>query len=270
MVPTLGPANTRGGATGSRKTLAATLADALQDQSRSAAGTTPGDPDPDDGAARSLFELSGADFDDAALAERLLKEGFNTQIGKMVEEILAKFGLDVMRAWIGSRTMIWQRVGALLPTFTRPAHVYWSSEQGKEFALDAVADGLESFTKRIMAGRWSPDGGSSLMGYFINGCVLAFVTEFRRFARMDITADLTVLHDVPARTADPGDIVVMRDQITRARARTGDSVMDIIALGEQGYTQPQIAALLGLTTKQVETRLSRWRRRTTKGGADVE
>jgi DNA-directed RNA polymerase specialized sigma24 family protein len=270
VVPTLGPANARGGATGPRQTLAATLVAALEDQSRSAASPTPQDTDPDDGVARSLFDTLGQDFDDAALAERLMKEGFDTQIGKMVEEILAKFGLAVMRAWIGSRTIIWQRVAALLPTFNRPAHVYWSSEQGEEFAFDAVADGLERFAKRIMSGRWSPDGGASLMAYFINGCVLAFVTEFRRFARMEPTTDLTVLHDIPARTAGPGDIAVMRDQIARARAQTGDSVMDIIALGEQGYTQPQIAALLGLTTKQVENRLRRWRRKTTMGGADVE
>jgi DNA-directed RNA polymerase specialized sigma24 family protein len=270
VVPTLGPINARGGAHGPRQTLAATLVAALEDHPRTCWRPASESADAEDDAVRALLDSLGGDFDDAALAKRLTKEGFDSQLGRMVEDILARFGLAVMRAWIGSRTVIWQRVNRLLPAFQRPAHVHWSSEQGEEFALDAVADGLERFAERLISGRWSPEGGASLMAYFINGCVLAFATEFRRFARMDLPADLTLLHEVPARTAGPDDIAVMRDQIARARTQTGDSVMDIIALGEQGYTQPQIATLLGLTLKQVETRLGRWRRRTTMGGADVE
>jgi hypothetical protein len=221
-------------------------------------------------SARALLDSLGRDFDDATLAAHLMTEGFDTQVGRMTQEILARAGLAAMRGWIGSG-VIWQRVSKILPGFERPANIYWSSAQTEEFALDAVADGLEHFTKRIMAGRWSPDGGAGLMNYFLNGCVLAFTTEYRRFARLGTrNIALTAVHEVPAHTAGPGDIAVMRDQIARARVEAGDSVMDIIALRDQGYTGTEIATLLSLTLKQVEGRLSRWKRKMTTGGDDAQ
>jgi DNA-directed RNA polymerase specialized sigma24 family protein len=192
-------------------------------------------------------------------------------------EVLARYGYQVIRAWVWTRQIFphCARRGFGLP---QPAHLRWTKEQANEVALETVAKAIRAFRGYVLReGRWSPTRGATLRTYFVGQCLLQFPNVYRRWLS-ELELDF---QEVPAldeledpldqsEYGDPAGRVVMRDAVARGLALVNnDRTRVVLQLRAGGYSEPEIADLMGTTVKAIELLLYRHRQRLTgKEAAD--
>ncbi|MFI1919130.1 hypothetical protein [Nocardia sp. NPDC020380] len=143
-------------------------------------------------AERELFEL-------------VRKAGFTGSAWKLLADRLVRHGLAVMGPWI--------RTGWIFKVATDKGMPVRCTDQERELVAtrlcedvlqETVTSALERFRKHCLDGDgWRADGGTSLATYFVNGCVMAFVDNFRRSRRCGELFQQRVAVALPAADDDP-------------------------------------------------------------------
>jgi hypothetical protein len=218
---------------------------------------------PDVARARARLDRRLAE---EALVARLARTGFE---GPGWEEVLApelaRYGEPVLTVWIMSG-MIFVRCREKqlrLPPWKRSL----TREEAGDLARMTVAHTLPTFRERaLVKGGWRPDGGASLASWFIGSCLYAFPNLWRAWRSEqtrwdDAHGPAVLLENNRPPVCDPAAQVAGQAEVLATLAGMGEVDGKIFALAVDGYTQPEIAEILGLTVRAVEGRVRRVRLR---------
>ena len=179
---------------------------------------------------------------------------------------LAKYGYAVMKSWI-ARKLIFERCkqkGFGLQVLDRD----FTQQEIEGLANYTVALALNYFRRKVlMKGRWDPTKGASLRTFFIGQCIFQFPNIYRDFLRgLDadrrhgFTGDVLEM-DIHAEHTAPveGRVVAAIDSSRAVASITDPRVRKAMFMTADGHTQPEIARVLGVSTKAVERMLARTR-----------
>ncbi|SBT40347.1 RNA polymerase sigma factor [Micromonospora narathiwatensis] len=209
--------------------------------------------------------------EDADLVAWLRRYNFTGRDYDLFATELARYGYAVMVAWIRQGAIFGKcrERGAGLPE--PPLGALSRPDVAEELANETVAKALRSFRDTVLIpGRWNADRGASLKTFFIGQCLIRFPNIYRAWLNNEVHHDVLVdeltLFDRPASggpPADPAQLAVLRQEVdvllTGAPPRTRTMLTLILA----GYTQADVASLLGLTENAVQKALSYYRTRLT-------
>jgi hypothetical protein len=129
-----------------------------------------------------------------------------------------------------------------------------------------VARALEPFrTKALLGGQWNPRRGASLKTYFVHACLIKFVDVAENWLKheRDIVEEL---RDAKIRepigwlaTADATpvehDIIAAESLSARLALVTRLEARQALVMQQNGYSVPNIARHLGVTSKAAERML---------------
>lgn len=129
------------------------------------------------------------------LFELVRKTGFEGRAWDLLADNLVRHGLAVLGPWIRSGWIFAVAAHKGMPLRPSPQELdLVATRLAEDFLQETVTTALERFRRRAIEGDgWSADGGTSLATYFIGGCVLAFIEQFRRSRR---SGDLYQFHAV--------------------------------------------------------------------------
>jgi len=217
-----------------------------------------------DGAAESAERL----HTECGLRDALIAQGF----GGPDYAALTAYGLELMTALVASGYIFTRCYEEGIYLLSLPIPI---SDQ-EDLVQETVAEALQTFDKSLKQGRWQPGRGASLKTYFTGALLLHFANIWRRWLRYRARqAGLpleTVSYDSGSPEPDPADIYVQRDEVRRALGSPEEArTKAALVLTEDGYTQQEIAEILGTTRRAVESLLRRHRIRVAatneKGGS---
>ena len=179
---------------------------------------------------------------------------------------LAKYGYAVLKSWIAKK-FIFERCkqkGFGLYVLERD----FTQQEIEGLANYTVAMALKYFREKVlMKRRWDPTKGASLRTFFIGQCIFQFPNIYRDFLD-DLDADWlhgftddVVEMDFHTEHTAPVDRRVVAAMVSsQAMAGITDPrVRKAMFMTADGYTQPDIARVLGVSTKTVERMLARAR-----------
>lgn len=202
-------------------------------------------------AAQHLARLEG----DKELVLQLMLHGYTGETWRTFSCALVEYGLQVMRAWIGTGRIFEQckRKGrGVLPTTNGPR----GEDEVMELAGMVVTVALNAFRDKVLVpGKWDPSRGASLKTFFIGQCVLRFPNEYRgwKSATEAMGLDVFAEHIVQAR-ASSATMAELREAWS---ATPPDDVGKMRAMIEMGYSQEEVAELVGVTKRSVDSKLYR-------------
>lgn len=206
---------------------------------------------------------------DQELRDALATSGFAGPIYDRFEEELAAYGIAVLRSWLHSGyifTLAARRGYHLRATEVELEELARDSDSREELSNMTVAIALHRFREHaLIAGGWRADGGASLTTYFMGACLDVFPNEFRK-ARASVNRQLKVHRQVAAAwlsdngpAEDPAVIVAGQQLVIQHLTELDPRTQATLALSLDGYTQPEIAELLGESVRAQEGLLHRWR-----------
>jgi DNA-directed RNA polymerase specialized sigma24 family protein len=221
--------------------------------------------------AKSVDEYQERLRADAELLGVLQFGGFTGPAWDELATTFAEYGYQVVRGWLISGhiyVLCAQRriaLGVILDE-RRPVP---RDHQIADLTQDTVSLAIEKFREKVLIPRkWSPSGGASLKTYFIGQALFCFGDTFRHWAlaerRQDRVAggvgfDVTTHH--ASSIVVPVERLIQRELIGRLARYMDEQTRAIVLLTAEGYEQPAIAEMLGMTTRSVEGKLYRYRQR---------
>lgn len=224
------------------------------DPSRLQHGGGPVDWDsPAEEAAAEALDRRLADKD---LIDRLRESGFEGHAYDYVATELARYGHGVLQSWIVRKT-IFGKVARMGRAVDRPPFSDWPKDEAESLANEVVAQALTNFVEQVLApDKWDPRKGASLATYFVGQCLLTFPNIYRKwlksYAGDEPASD--VLEDLPGSHLPAPDDDVIRSEMASAALSMVKSVdaRKAFVMVSAGYSQREIAEILGKTEKAVE------------------
>lgn len=216
------------------------------------------------GVADRLARLEG----DRKVLEVLQASGFDGKDWRYFQDVLASYGLAVIRAWLWDRSIFDQCARKGFGGLPRPPRQALDDpDTVMELAVETVAVALDSFRRTVLVpGRWDPRKGASIRTYFIGHCLLKFPNIYRAWYKAEVPegelliADHEVLDAFVEYLEGPEKLIADRDLVSRLLGVMPNTearrAFVLIALGK---TQVEIAVELHTTTKAVERMLDRAR-----------
>lgn len=214
---------------------------------------------------------------DADLILELRRAGYEGPRWELLADALARYGYQVIRAWIRQGSIFARcrerklRKQAAPPM---PSYVFQPHEV-EDLTVDTVAESVTKFQSRVLkAGIYDPARGASVKTFFIGQCLIRFpevyepwLRRWRRERRQANVADLTEVLPAHHLGDDPEAATVTRLEIRRGLDGVDERTRLVLRLTAAGYSQEEIAARLGpdATTRTVEGLLYRYRQRLQKG-----
>lgn len=150
----------------------------------------------------------------------------------------------------------------------------FTTDENDELTGETVAKALRHFrTDVLMKQRWDHRKGASLRTYFIGQCLIRFPNIYRRWRagevrnRLETTEDEELLDFLRGGAKGPEKQVVAGITSSQAMASVKDPrVRKAMHMRAQGWTQTDIAEVLGVTEKTVERMFANERQRLKKRG----
>jgi DNA-directed RNA polymerase specialized sigma24 family protein len=209
---------------------------------------------------------------DAALYVRLIKADFTGPDFDAVASALVRYAHTVLSAWLISGQIVQEcahkDVGGL--GRLRSGEVTLTRDDIEDLVQETLRRALERFIQDGRAGGgWSPLGGTALTTYFVGNCVLRFGDAYKSWEREHHHVRLPLDPDLFSRHRkagdDPLDLLIQRDKIAEVLPPPGWRRTEVL-LHAAGYTDDEIARIIGngATAGAVATR--RYRYRKTLGG----
>ncbi|MFI7449620.1 hypothetical protein ACIBQX_19135 [Nonomuraea sp. NPDC049714] len=208
---------------------------------------------------------------DQRLRDEMARYDFTGEMYQRFENELARYGMSVLRGWMYTGyifKLTATRKFFLAPTDVELEELQRDSDAREELATMTVALALPRFRQHaLVEGGWRYEGGASLPTYFMGACLFIFPNEFRsrraqqkRWSRA--LAQGAILLDPDAGiTADLESQALGRIRVRDDLGRAGERTRAIVALTLDGYSQEEIAELLGeASVRAVEGALYRWRK----------
>lgn len=206
---------------------------------------------------------------DVALVNRLMWNGYTGPEYQEFVKVLAGYGVQVIRSWVrtGFIFVKCSQRGFGLNNILLGRSPSEARDDAQALANETVAVSIVGFrTHVLIPGKWRPDKGASLRTYFIGQCVLRFPNVYRAWVTETLPAQIDgVLPEMVLPPAvDPHEATVLALKLKELRS---DPKRFIVALRGMGYTQPEIAELLGTTWRAIESRLQRLKKKAKHAGA---
>ncbi|MBQ0867408.1 hypothetical protein [Streptomyces sp. RK75] len=230
--------------------------------------------------AKKLQESLDRRLADQQMIRLLSESGFAGVHYDRFAEVLARYGISVLRGWMFSGyvfELVASRGFDLKPHELELEELVRDSDLREELATMTVARALPTFRQRaLIEAGWRADGGASIATYFMGACAYEFPNEYRRhrvqqkrWRRGEAAEEINLEARFAARgVADEvlGKLRVLDDLRSINDPRTRIAV----ALTLDGYTQGEIQQLLGAASiRAIEGLLHRWRtkaKRSEEGG----
>lgn len=199
-------------------------------------------------------------------------EGFDGPVWTQFANELAKYGVAVIRSWIGSGKIYGHCAEKGRPV--KPLGRPFAEDEIEGLADETVAEALHHFRDRVlMKHKWDGQRGASLRTYFIGQCVLRFPNIYRAFRRDVVehghepTDDLEPLTRLGDMRPGPERHVVPHVTAVEALASVKNpKVRRAMVMTAEGWPQSDIAEVLGVTEKAVERMLANERTRLERRG----
>lgn len=215
-------------------------------------------------AATHLSRLEG----DANLYARLQFASFEGPDWDKFERELVRYGFAVLRAWIATGVIAARVQERAHKRLARPP-VELTQQDAEDLAADTIVRALEKFRIGVLGtGKWDPKKGASLKTFWIGFCVLKYpdlydnwCTDQRHWLAGINEAQQRLPSEV-AQYDDPQRRVDLDSTIQAALTSLPETTAKILVLKELGYEHTEIAELLDLTVKSIESRLHRHRKAT--------
>lgn len=205
------------------------------------------------------------------LFEALRAADFRGRSWDLFADSLVRHGLVVIDAWVGSGNIFIEAANKGMPLAPTDTERLLVGQRDREHLVNgAVAEAVRKFREDARNGSgWRPDGGVTLATYFVTGCVIAFVAEFRRWRRADpgtvpvpdaAEFDALVVGHAEYHSEDPASRVADRDALRRQLEKLTERDRRIVWAKSEGYSNDEIADLFAERSgKAVERRWSRIR-----------
>ncbi|WP_431884132.1 hypothetical protein [Micromonospora gifhornensis] len=198
--------------------------------------------------------------------------GFAGPLYRRFEDELAAYGLAVLQGWMYSGHIFHHTAArgfALHPTEAELEELYRNVDTRDELAIMTVALALVRFREHGLIGAgWRYEEGASLSTYFIGTCLYVFPNELRKWRsqrkrwRLQDHGDPALIGQKADVVSDPAVLAVGNLRVCNDLRRIDERTRAIVALTIDGYSQDEIAHLLGETSvRAVEGVLHRWRNR---------
>lgn len=207
---------------------------------------------------------------DVKIVERLRAQDFKGPNSDMFHLWLRDYSIRVITVLI-STGGIFARCAKLGRHVAKPDDYEWmlTRDVCEQLTAACVDKGLEVFHEHALRrGGWRPDGKASLSTYAVNQCVREFPPPFRHWLRRRLlSASFLDAAGVPERAIDhgqpdPADVVANRSEAEWLLAKFPEPERTALRLrAEEGLTQEEAAARVGLTAKALESRIGRARSR---------
>ena len=177
---------------------------------------------------------------------------------------LAEYGFQVIGTWTRSGLIFLKcaEKGLGLKGLRWMAR---SLDDADEVAGETVAVAIRAFRDKVLIPRrWDPTKGATLKTFFIGQCIFQFPNVFRRWAaeqdQPPVDAETIAFELDRAARHSPETLAEVSRAIEKLDALPTRDPLMIKALRGVGYTQLEIAELLGATEKAVEMALYRAKR----------
>ena len=212
---------------------------------------------------------------DQELVNLLRKNGFAGRAWDRFQEVLAEYGVSVLRVWIVTGEIFprCREKGVGHGLCPPPSGRHWTEDEALELAGETVAVALAKFRDNVLIpGRWTPQGGATLKTFFIGQCLFRFPGLYRRWwlerypqgatTPVSLEGDLRGNYLDSGPEADPETTVIARLSYLEHLALASDErTRRALDLRTQGYSLAEIAEMLETTEKAIESLLYRYRRR---------
>lgn len=201
-------------------------------------------------AALHLARLEG----DKELVLELMLHGYAGDSWRTFSRALVEYGWQVMKAWIATGRIFEQcrRKGRGVLQANGPR----DDDEVKELAGIVVAVALNAFRDKVLVpGKWDSSRGASLKTFFVGQCVLQFPNEYRRWkpAVEPVPLDVHAEHVIQAR-ASASTVAELRAAWSAAPPNDVGKMRVMI---EMGFSQAEVAELIGVTKRSVDSKLYR-------------
>lgn len=242
------------------------------------ASTMPGEPPqlvPPEADPTVLDEISADATDssdrflaDIELYDRIAKNNFEGPEWEALRGELARYGLGILTAWIGSGEIFFQCRVKKCSVGTPPS--YWSESDWKDLVNETLYLGLIGFERGLRNGKWRPCGGAGLKTYFIGACVYAFPNPYRAWLKdqnrrgEELSGTLSQIPVGPM-PENPESTVISRQSAKERLGRLPKLTRTAGWMLVEGYTYSEIAEALGKTPKAIAHYFARARKHTSNG-----
>lgn len=208
---------------------------------------------------------------DARLVQALREKGFAGPHYEGFADNLRRYGWPVLMSWNISGEIFHQCRLIGRPIKTKLIVPSWDRQDCIDVANETIAAGLALFrSQALVEQRWQPHLGASLTTYFIGACLRAFppvYTAWSRVRRDELRTRTTEDEELTRRidlatpySRDPCDAAVLQQEMQRVMAEIDDpDLREVVVWLAAGFSQSEAAAMVGLTRKSLERKLSRLR-----------
>ncbi|MEU8423482.1 sigma factor-like helix-turn-helix DNA-binding protein [Micromonospora sp. NPDC048835] len=208
---------------------------------------------------------------DRQLVRELAASDFTGPRYRRFEEELARYGLSVLHGWMYTGFIFHLTAARGFPLHPSDAELEELSgdvDARDELAIMTVALALLHFREKALIGQgWRFEAGAGLATYFMGTCLSVFPNELRKRRnqhkrwRLQDTGDPALSRRQQDVISDPGVLAVGNIRVWEYLKRVDERTRAILALTIDGYSQEEIAQLLGTSVRAVEGVLHRWRNR---------
>ena len=207
---------------------------------------------------------------DHHLLLRLQASGYAMHEWQPVAAEFARYGLDVLRAWLRNGKIFAKARAKTRIPLTRPS---WDFDEDavQSIATDTVVAALDAFLEKVLRpGKWDPHKGASLKTYFIGQCMWQFPNVYRDWVRdhraaqeAEQAATSAGWEPLAAAAEHPEQRILHQEDCAAALALLStETARKAFLLLDMGYTHDEIAREVGLANaKAVENVLDYQRRR---------
>lgn len=196
---------------------------------------------------------------------------FQGELWNEFVDVLARYGLAVIRGWLRTRQIRAKCQGRGLAAPDLPLHVTDDPVAAGSIANEVVARAIVKFRDDVLAkGKWNPDRPgrvASLKTFFIGQCLIQYPNAARAWLTEQEQAPALLREDELAIAAplalEPATETAIRDVTASAlqHGATNERAARILALDSLGYSRKDIAAELGSSPDSVASILKRERAR---------
>lgn len=191
---------------------------------------------------------------DSDLKNRLALQGYSGPEWNRFAELLARYGLGVLRAWCMTGKIFDEcdRVGRVL------SRSRIDEDDATDLAVETVAKAVDAFREKVLIGnKWDPRRGASLKTFFVGQCKFQFPNVYRPWLNLQRSHEraITTIRNGASATNTATERVnldPLREFI--------DSIDDpltrgIVFLKHQGFPEAAIAEMCETTLPTVKNRL---------------
>lgn len=208
---------------------------------------------------------------DIEVVQRARAAGRGSYEARYLEDTLREVGLGTLIN-LQRKNLLFTELAKRNIRLAAPRPVFLAHARSVYF-LSVLGASRRFMNEAVFGGGWSPAMGASLRTFFVNRCLYSFAEEYQRFYReerspheisvatyLDLEAPAGSRLDRQGPPPNPEDVAVARDEIERLLEGANETAATMFFLTAEGYTQKEIAEVLGITAEAVSSAMRRFRR----------